>query len=114
MPTSGDGGSSRRPIRSEDLIDAEVYVRAVNEELRRSHGPVYSFPLGRLPAAGRPTEVQTWCSENGISAPKKTAIAYRVLEEGIGQSVLAARYREPLKQLFGSISAALEANSGMR
>ncbi len=42
----------------EDIVDAEVYVRAVNEELRRSHnGSDYSFPLDRLPASGRPTAI---------------------------------------------------------
>lgn len=92
----------------EDLIDAKVYVQAVNEELRRSHGPAYSFPLSRLPAAGRPTEVETWCRENEINTPKKTAVVYRVLEKGIGQAVLTERYREPLKQLFRAISTALQ------
>jgi energy-coupling factor transporter ATP-binding protein EcfA2 len=87
----------------EDLIDEEVYVRAVNEELHRSHGSDYSFPAERLPVAGRPAEVETWCSEKGISAPKKTAVAYRVLEEGIDRSVLAERYCGPLEQLFRDI-----------
>ncbi len=92
----------------EDLVDAEVYVQAVNEELRRSVGSDYSFPAERLPVAGRPKEVETWCNQEGISAPSKTAVAYRVLDEGIGRSVLAERYHEPIEQLFKGITSALK------
>lgn len=95
----------------EDLIDAEVYIRAVNEELYRSHGSDYTFPSGRLPAASRPTAVKTWCSENNISEPKKVAVAYRILEEGVGEAVLAETHREPLKQLFVNIRATLQSNT---
>jgi len=99
----------QRGLVVEDLIEAEVYVRAVNEELRRSHGPDYSFPDDRLPAVGRPKEVETWCNENGIkNPPKKTAVAYRVLEEGIGQSVLAERYHKPITLLFRDITTELQ------
>lgn len=98
----------RQELVIEDLIDERVYVRAVNQELHRSNGSNYSFPSKALPAAGRPTAVETWCRENGISPPKKTAVAYRVLEEGLDQLVLAERYHEPLKRLFRSISAALQ------
>lgn len=97
----------RQNLVIEDLIDADVYVRVVNEELRRSHDSGYSFPDNRLPVAGRPAEVEAWCDENGIRPPKKPAVAYRVLEEGIGQSVLAEHHYEPIKQLFTDISAAL-------
>lgn len=42
----------------EDLIDKDVYVRSVNKELHRSQGSTYSFPAERLPASGRPAEVE--------------------------------------------------------
>jgi predicted ATP-dependent endonuclease of OLD family len=91
----------------EDLIDPTLYVRAVNEELHRSVGESHSFPQSRLPKQGRPTEVEAWCKKAGISPPKKTAVAYRVLEEGINHPVLAEDYRKPIGQLFDALSAAL-------
>jgi predicted ATP-dependent endonuclease of OLD family len=100
--------SQQRGLVVEDLIDTEVYARAVNEELHRSHGPAYTFPEDTLPAVGRPTAVQTWCNENRIKPPKKTAVAYRVLEEGIGQSILAEHYHKSIRQLFAGISIALQ------
>jgi predicted ATP-dependent endonuclease of OLD family len=91
----------------EDLLDATIYVLAVNAELHRSNGDEYSFPAHSLPEAGRPTAVKDWCSENDIREPGKVAVAYRVLEEGVGVPILAKPYRESLAQLFLDISAAL-------
>jgi len=87
----------------EDLIDKEVHVRSVNKELHRSQGSTYSFPAERLPASGRPAEVEAWCNENGVTAPKKTAVAYRILEEGVGDKVLAEHHRESIRRLFENI-----------
>jgi predicted ATP-dependent endonuclease of OLD family len=92
----------------EDLIDSEIYVRSVNEEIQRSHGSTHSFPDGRLPEVNRPVEIERWCNENSISAPKKVAVAYRVLEAGVGGTVLATHYRAPLKELFEDINTALQ------
>jgi predicted ATP-dependent endonuclease of OLD family len=100
----------QRGLVIEDLIDPEIYVQAVNEEIHRSNGDTYSFPVGRLPATSRPAAVEEWCSENGINEPKKVAVAYRILEEGVEKSVLAETYREPIRQLFENISNVLQVN----
>jgi predicted ATP-dependent endonuclease of OLD family len=96
----------QRGLVIEDIIDAEVYVQAVNEELHRSRGP--QFPADRLSVAGRPKAIKAWCVENGISEPKKTAVAYRILENGVDRSVLAEHYHKTLEQLFRNINAALQ------
>lgn len=98
----------RQGLVVEDLIRLEVYVQAVNEELHRSYGSGYSLPADRLPAVNRPAEVETWCEENGVKPPNKTAVAYRVLEKGSGELVLAEHYYEPVKQIFADISAVLQ------
>ena len=105
IPDDGQHG-----VVIEDLIDAEIYVQAVNEELRRSNGDNYLFPVDRLTAAGRPAAVEEWCSENAISQPRKVAVAYRVLEKGGGKLALAETYRELIRQLFESINNVLQAN----
>jgi predicted ATP-dependent endonuclease of OLD family len=101
-----------REVRSglvvEDLIDAAVYVQAVNEELRRSNGAANLYPVERLPDVGRPTAIKDWCRVNGINEPKKVAVAYRVIEEGIGVSISTEPYRESLTQLYLDITAALQ------
>lgn len=96
----------RRGLVIEDIIDAEVYVQAVNEELHRSRGP--QFPADRLPVAGRPKAIKAWCVENGLSEPKKTAVAYRILEKGVDRSVLPEHYHKVLERLFRNITAALQ------
>ena len=95
----------------EDLIDTQIYARAVNEELRRSNGDAYSFPAGNFPEAGRPTAVKEWCREKGIREPHKVAVAYRVIEEGIEVPILAEPHRDPLAQLFVNVSDALQAQA---
>jgi hypothetical protein len=92
IPESGNQG-----LIVEDLVDAEVYVQAVNEELFRSYGSTYAFPDNKMPVTGRPTAVKRWCEDNGIDPPKKTAVAYRALEKGEGRSVLAKPYHKPIK-----------------
>ena len=92
----------------EDLVDADVYVRAVNEELRLSHGSGYQFLADTLPESNRPEVLRTWCSEQGIREPRKRAVAYRVLEIGAGGPVLEKRYYATVQQLFTRISARLD------
>lgn len=91
----------------EDLVDPEAYLRAINEELRRSCGQDAIFPRNRLPIAGRPKAVSDWCKTQGIKPPSKRAVAYRVLELGIGRSVLAERHTRPLQELYSTIKSLL-------
>jgi hypothetical protein len=65
-------------------------------------------PEDRLSSANRPGAVNEWCRENSINEPNKVAVAYRILEEGLENTVLDESYREPVKQLFENISTKLQ------
>lgn len=91
----------------EDLVDPKAYLEAVNEELRRSRGQDASFPKSKLPIAGRPKAVSDWCKMQGIEPPSKRAVAYRVLESGIGGSVLAEHHTRPLQELYFAMKSLL-------
>lgn len=75
LPKIGDVGSV-----IEDFVDPEAYVRAINFELKRSHGDRYEFLVEDLPVANRPLFLKEWCEEHSISAPSKRAVAYNILE----------------------------------
>ena len=64
----------------EDLIDDELYVEAINEELRRSHDDKYVFPLDKLPNFKRPKYLETYCKSKGVKPPSKRSVACRLLE----------------------------------
>lgn len=103
IPTNG-----KQELTVEDLIDKETYLHAVNEELYRCHGQGISFPSSKLPAEGRTAAIKTWCKRQGIDPPSKRAVAYHVLDLGMGKSILAKRYYHPLQKLYSAINAALQ------
>jgi predicted ATP-dependent endonuclease of OLD family len=91
----------------EDFINKEVYVDAVNEELRRSHGSKYVFPLIELSAANRPAKVKEWCKNQGINPPAKRPVAYRIIEQKVDKALLDQTYKNDLIKLFENIQKSL-------
>lgn len=91
----------------EDFIDADLYLTAVNEEIRRSHGKSFSMSASELPVAGRPKAVEQWCKEKGIKPPSKRAVAYRIIEKRSEHQILSTSYQPQFKQLYDSIEGAL-------
>lgn len=96
--------TDRRELVVEDLVDRSIYLDAVNEELRRSNGIDISFPSSKMPAEGRTRAVKDWCKAKGIDPPSKRAVAYHILEFGIGRSILTKRYQAPLRELYSDIA----------
>lgn len=94
----------------EDFVDADVYLAAVNEELRRSHGEAFTISASDLPVAGKPKAVEQWCRNNGIKPPNKRAVAYRIIERRSGNQILSSSYQPHIKQLHESIEGALGIN----
>ncbi len=90
----------------EDFIETELYLAAINEELRRSHGEAFSMSVGELPVAGRPNAVYQWCKNKSIKPPNKRSVAYRVIERK-SQRLLSDNYQAQIKQLYDSIESAL-------
>lgn len=91
----------------EDLLDADVYLTALNEELRRSHGEAFSISSSELPVTGKPKAVEEWCKAKGIKSPNKRAVAYRVIEKRVEQQILSKKYQSEIGQLYESIEKAL-------
>lgn len=91
----------------EDFIDADVYLNAVNEELRRSHGETFSFPVSELPVTARPKAVEQWCKSNSINAPNKRAVAYRIIEQRGERQILSSSHQTQMKQIYEDIERAL-------
>jgi hypothetical protein len=64
----------------EDVIDKETYLRAVNEELRRSHGGRVELTADNLgEGPGRVTRVKEACEQAGVEEPSKIAVARHCL-----------------------------------
>lgn len=103
IPTGGN-----QQLAVEDLVDKEIYLAAVNEELRRSNRIDISFPTDIMPAEGRPGTVKAWCKDKNMDPPSKRAVAYHILELGIGRSILTKRYQGPLQKLYSNIVSKLQ------
>jgi predicted ATP-dependent endonuclease of OLD family len=98
----------------EDFIIPMVYVNAVNQELSRSYGGQYIFSEEDLPDVNRPRKIDDWCKGQGIQAPNKRSICYRILEAKEDGPILTGKYRASLKALFTKIEHALETNKSAR
>lgn len=64
----------------EDLLDAAVYAKAVNEELRRSHGDKVVVAESGVPRTGKTATIAAACARHGVRPPNKTAVARRLVE----------------------------------
>lgn len=88
----------------EDLVEAGAYLRAVNEELRRSHGDACALKASDIPAYGRCLACEDACARLGVSAPNKVAVARRLvaiesdvrLLSGPGKKATIALYEQLL------------------
>lgn len=97
------GGAEDSGLAVEDLLDREVYLRAVNAELGTWHQ--LEYPEQELPEIGRSSAVKKWCKEKSVELGKdikvsKVDIAQRVLDQR-GQEVglLDTAYRQILINL---------------
>jgi predicted ATP-dependent endonuclease of OLD family len=101
-------GSARSRLVLEDLLDANVYLAAVNQELRRWHIDI-RVPASAVPAVGRPAAISAWCAKQTppINAPGKRAVAQRVLESARTQSIVASNRRAAVRKLHATIERLL-------
>ena len=86
----------------EDLIDAKVYLRAVNDELHVVR-PELTILAREIPDKGRGTALDHWCLAQSPKATplklSKVAIAQRVLDRRREQSILASKHTRLVKKL---------------
>jgi hypothetical protein len=95
----------------EDFIGPEVFLTAVNEELKRSHGDGLKIRSDELPAVGRPNAIAEWCKSRGIAPPNKAPIAYHILEWKSAHpetSILLEEYKGAFKQLYSDVLQSLK------
>ena len=100
-------GGAHDGLVLEDLVDPSVYLDAVAEELRRSHGARDVSQL-TLPRKGRPTAVAAWCASRGIQPPNKRPVAARIAERARGSSVVDPGAASLLKQLDQDLATVLQ------
>jgi hypothetical protein len=77
LGTNDDG----KPLVVEDLLDAETYVRAVNEELLSWPPHTGSLSTTTLPKSRRPVHLESMCRSLGRQAPSKVQVAAEVLNQ---------------------------------
>lgn len=71
-------GGSGSGLVIEDFVDAEIYLAAVNTELRRRRRRK-EMPSSALSARDRPGSVTMWCGRNKIPVPSKVEIAHHIV-----------------------------------
>jgi len=103
-------GSRRSKIVLEDLLDADVYLNAVNEELARWHGEGVQMPKSAMTGTLRSAAVEAWCNRQSpkVPVPSKRAVAHRVLEQAKIRSVLQSRRSGVLRTLHRDIAQLLD------
>lgn len=70
----------------EDLVDEAVYLDAVNEELRRSHGE--DVQISALPSGPRARTVKSSCDALGVDPPSKVNVAHRLVERAARRAIV--------------------------
>jgi predicted ATP-dependent endonuclease of OLD family len=92
----------------EDLIEPDVYLWAVNEELRlRTNGIADELTPEELPKVNRPAAVDAWCDAKGYEPPGKINIANHIIEQRIGQSIIEPARKAVLLSLDKAIMEAI-------
>ncbi len=93
------------PYTIEDFVDLNVYLQAVNEELRRSYGSNYQFSAGDISSQKILDSLESWCKQNNISIPKKVKVAYHIVSASRDKNIVRSEHREPLLNLYNEIIA---------
>lgn len=96
-------------ILLEDYIKADLYVKAINEECKRSYGDTYVIKASDLSVTNRPEAVKKWCKSHNIRIPSKVVIANRILEylsEDPTIEIIDKKHRGDLLKLHESMIAA--------
>lgn len=108
-----EAGEGSMALETEDLIDAEIYASAVNDEIlcwTNSSSPriVTTSELG---SALRTKALENWCEANETMVPDKIAVAERVIEKSteneIELPIFDTARRDIIRQLRIDLAARL-------
>lgn len=95
----------------EDFLNIEIYLAAINLELRRSHGSECQITKNDLNDTLRPCSLKEWCKSQGIKTPHTVKVALHVLSLRNEHSLLDSRYSKLLENLHERILTALQPDS---
>jgi predicted ATP-dependent endonuclease of OLD family len=108
--TLGEGHESGLVL--EDLVDPDVYLWAINEELRlRSNGIADELTAAELPKANRPAAVDAWCNTKGYEPPGKINVANHIIEQRVGETIVQSDRVAVLVSLDKMLTEAISRDS---
>jgi predicted ATP-dependent endonuclease of OLD family len=84
----------------EDFIDIDVYVNAVNEEIRRKYGDKYKILKSDINVPNRPEALKQWFKKKRLRDFGKRRVAYQVTENDIDKPILNPRMKKGLEKLY--------------
>ena len=89
----------------EDLVAPDLYLRAVNSELRTSGRPL--MVEADLTKHARAARVKAWCKERDFDPPSQRAVAHALLQISADENcdLHSGESQDQLKTLLGSIRA---------
>jgi predicted ATP-dependent endonuclease of OLD family len=95
------------PFTIEDFVEANVYLQAVNEELRRSYGDSYQISSDDFSSPKAIDSVVQWCRQNSISPPPKVKVAYHIVSVASDKSIVNPQRKEILLRIYNEVKDAL-------
>jgi len=97
----------------EDYIRPELYLQAVNEQIKTWHKgdqPLNLLSLEDIPEKNRPQSVKNWCKEHGLDEPEKRNIVYNLLDLATGMTqaqLIEENFKDDFKTLYERIIKSL-------
>ena len=100
-------GTPRQALELEDLVRPDVYLQAVNEELKRWYGA--EMPASALTDKDRSDAVKKWCASQpgDMAAPSKAVVAHRIVDQRSEGSLLQPTRVKLLQKLHEDIERLL-------
>lgn len=90
----------------------ECYLRAVNQQLERSHNDAYRISADEIWTSNRCDSVKQWCNSHKIDAPNKRAIASHLLDQrSEGERIADSSRADLLRGLHDQICKILDISS---
>jgi predicted ATP-dependent endonuclease of OLD family len=99
VEAAGDTGGVTVPLEMEDLIDADIYIAAINAELSFWNDSPSQVTASDLGTSLRTKALEAWCIANGLTLPDKVAVAERVLDLSTARTVFEAGRQQLLQKL---------------
>lgn len=97
----------------EDYIHPELYIKAVNKQIKTWHKGDQQpnlLSLEDIPKNNRPQSVKNWCKEHGLDEPEKRSIVYNLLDFATGErqdQLIEESFKDDFKTLYEQIIKSL-------